>query len=103
MQRTKVICSSPRSDYFFRYDATSRPADNPIASLLAFGEGWHNYHHKFPYDYATSEYGILTQYNFTKLVIDICAALGLVWNRKRATNAWAIERSRREAPGKKAK
>lgn len=60
------------------------------------GEGWHNYHHRFPYDYATSEFGIATQMNFSKLVIDALAAVGLVWNRKRATKAWAIERTRRD-------
>lgn len=26
-------------------------------SLLTLGEGWHNYHHVFPWDYKTSEFG----------------------------------------------
>jgi len=29
----------------------------PIVSLLAMGEGWHNYHHVFPWDYKTGEFG----------------------------------------------
>lgn len=42
-----------------------------FTSLLAVGEGWHNYHHTYPYDYATSENGVLGQYNPTKLLIDL--------------------------------
>ena len=28
-----------------------------LVSVLAMGEGFHNYHHTFPYDYSTSEWG----------------------------------------------
>lgn len=78
------------------YDVTSYPAENPFVSWMAIGEGWHNWHHKYPYDYATSEFGIFSQYNPTKLLIDILAALGLVWNRKRATAAWSRGKARRD-------
>jgi len=54
-----------------------------LVSILAVGEGWHNWHHKYPFDYAASELGVLAQYNPTKLFIDTCAKLGLVWNRRR--------------------
>jgi len=74
------------------YDHSSWPSENPWVSLAAIGEGWHNWHHKYPYDYAASEFGITSQFNPTKLFIDGCAALGLVTNRKRATGAW--ERSK---------
>lgn len=78
------------------YDALSYPAENPIVSLLAVGEGWHNWHHKYPYDYAASEFGVTSQFNPTKMFIDACAALGMVTNRKRATKAWAMGKARRE-------
>ena len=39
------------------YDKTSNPADNAFVCYAAFGEGWHNYHHTFPYDYSTGEWG----------------------------------------------
>mmetsp|Transcript_39329 Transcript_39329/g.57861 ORF Transcript_39329/g.57861 Transcript_39329/m.57861 type:complete len:333 (+) Transcript_39329:58-1056(+) len=78
------------------YDVMSYPAENPIVSFLAIGEGWHNWHHKYPYDYAASEFGISSQYNPTKLVIDVLAAVGLVWDRKRATEAWTKGRERRD-------
>uniref|UniRef100_K3X3T2 Fatty acid desaturase domain-containing protein n=1 Tax=Globisporangium ultimum (strain ATCC 200006 / CBS 805.95 / DAOM BR144) TaxID=431595 RepID=K3X3T2_GLOUD len=64
------------------------PRDNWFVSLVALGEGWHNWHHKFPYDYATSEYGVAQQYNPTKFTIDFLAAIGLITDRKRATGIW---------------
>lgn len=85
------------------YDVLSYPAENPFVSLVAVGEGWHNWHHKYPFDYAASEFGISSQFNPSKLFIDAMAAIGLVWDRKRGTAAWAMGRARRdrdEAAGK---
>jgi stearoyl-CoA desaturase (delta-9 desaturase) len=78
------------------YDPTSHPAENPIVSFLTLGEGWHNWHHKYPFDYAASEFGISRQFNPTKLFIDTCCFLGLASERKRATGAWAKRRAERE-------
>merc|ERR1711862_751157 len=47
------------------------------------GEGWHNWHHKYPFDYAASEFGVSSQFNPSKLFIDMLASVGLVWGRKR--------------------
>eukprot|EP00467_Chlorarachnion_reptans_P000727 CAMPEP_0114520270 /NCGR_PEP_ID=MMETSP0109-20121206/19476_1 /TAXON_ID=29199 /ORGANISM="Chlorarachnion reptans, Strain CCCM449" /LENGTH=956 /DNA_ID=CAMNT_0001701123 /DNA_START=112 /DNA_END=2979 /DNA_ORIENTATION=+ len=70
------------------YDPKSNPAENGWVSIAAVGEGWHNWHHAFPFDYAASEFGISQQFNPSKLFIDICVALGLAWDRKRATSMW---------------
>jgi len=78
------------------YDTASYPAENPFVSFCSVGEGWHNWHHKYPFDYAASEYGVSSQYNPSKLVIDLMASVGLVWDRKRATAAWAMGRARRD-------
>lgn len=46
--------------------------------IACFGEGWHNYHHVFPWDYKTSElskYG----YNFTIGFIDLFAKIGKIF------------------------
>jgi len=75
------------------YDENSNPAENIFVSIGSMGEGWHNWHHKYPFDYAASEFGADRQFNPTKFVIDACAAVGMVWDRKRGTNLWA----RREA------
>ena len=78
------------------YDPSIWSAENPLVSLGAIGEGWHNWHHKYPFDYAASELGIDKQFNPTKLFIDTCCLLGLASERKRATGAWHKLRSQRE-------
>jgi len=70
------------------YDQSINPTENGIVSIVALGEGWHNWHHLYPWDYATSEYGFWKRWNPTKLQIDIFAMLGLVWDRKRAVETW---------------
>jgi stearoyl-CoA desaturase (delta-9 desaturase) len=77
------------------YDHNIRPAENRLVACLSLGEGWHNWHHKFPFDYATSEYGIFTQYNPSKLLIDFMALIGQVSSRKRATDVWEREKSKK--------
>ncbi|KAJ8684410.1 hypothetical protein QAD02_020202 [Eretmocerus hayati] len=39
------------------YDKNIAPVENRFASYVSFGEGWHNYHHTFPWDYRTPEIG----------------------------------------------
>jgi stearoyl-CoA desaturase (delta-9 desaturase) len=72
------------------YDPTSNPAENGWVSLGAIGEGWHNWHHAFPFDYAASELGASRQYNPTKMFIDACCFIGLASSRKRAHSVWAM-------------
>jgi len=87
------------------YDPKSNPAENPLVAIASIGEGWHNWHHKYPFDYAASEYGVDRQFNPTKMVIDAAAAVGLVTERKRATGMWAREKAKlaKEAAEAKAK
>ena len=75
-----------------RYDKRSNPSDNRFVSLCSIGEGFHNYHHAFPYDYGTSEWG--ASLNITTSFIDMCAALGQAYDRKQVSHE-AIERMRR--------
>ena len=79
------------------YDPKSWPAENALVALGALGEGWHNWHHKYPFDYAASELGASRQFNPTKVFIDVCCLLGLASERKRGTGAWSklkVERDR---------
>lgn len=62
---------------------TMLPVESMFLGMLAAGEGWHNYHHAFPWDYRASELG--TPYNLTGYFIDRLAELGWVWDRKTAT------------------
>ena len=69
-------------------------------SIGAIGEGWHNWHHKYPYDYAASEFGVMKQFNPTKLFIDTCCVLGLASECKRATGAWSKLKMKKELDGR---
>jgi len=65
------------------YKPDIRPCESLVTSLAANGEGWHNWHHAFPFDYATSEFGVLRQWNPTKVVIDVLASVGQAYDLKR--------------------
>jgi stearoyl-CoA desaturase (delta-9 desaturase) len=69
------------------YDPKILPAENVWVSILAVGEGWHNWHHAYPFDYAASEY-FSSRYNPTKLFLDGMVFLGLASEPKSAFSAW---------------
>lgn len=73
------------------------PVENAVVSILACGEGWHNYHHVFPWDYKASELG--TPYNLTRRFIDLFARQGWVWDRKEATPEMVQSRILRTGDG----
>jgi stearoyl-CoA desaturase (delta-9 desaturase) len=54
------------------------------------------YHIIIPTNEATSEFGISSQFNPSKLIIDVLAAVGLVWGRKRGTAACDMGMARRD-------
>jgi stearoyl-CoA desaturase (delta-9 desaturase) len=76
------------------YDKDIHATENLLVSVLAIGEGWHNWHHKYPFDYAASEFGVSSQYNPTKLFLDTMGSLGLASDFKRATSVWHKQKKR---------
>lgn len=70
------------------YDPNQVATENEFVSILAIGEGWHSWHHAYPFDYAASELGVLEQFNPTKLFIDFFANIGWVTKRKRYLDHW---------------
>lgn len=62
------------------YDVRINPAENPLVAMVAVGEGFHNYHHTFPYDYSTAE--LKWFLNTTTMFIDFFAFIGLAYDRK---------------------
>ena len=76
------------------YDKHTNPADNAFVCYAALGEGFHNYHHAFPYDYATGEYG--PKMNITTCFIDVCAALGFVYDRRQVSQEAIINMRQRK-------
>ncbi|KAF4518902.1 hypothetical protein B566_EDAN006740 [Ephemera danica] len=63
------------------YDKSISPVENVSVAILAFGEGWHNYHHVFPWDYKAAELGNYKM-NFTTGFIDFFAWLGWAYDLK---------------------
>ena len=53
-----------------------------LTSIIAVGEGWHNYHHTYPYDYRASEFNWNNEWNPTTFLLDSLSSVGLVWNKK---------------------
>jgi stearoyl-CoA desaturase (Delta-9 desaturase) len=103
LHMTWCVNSSAHFFGFRPYDSNLWPAENVWVSIGAIGEGWHNWHHKYPYDYAASEYGILKQFNPTKAFIDLCCVLGLAYDCKRATGSWSRLKEKRNLEEKKTK
>ncbi|XP_023944926.1 acyl-CoA Delta(11) desaturase-like [Bicyclus anynana] len=63
------------------YDVNIQPVQNLFVSLVAFGEGFHNYHHTYPWDYKAAELGN-NRLNLSTLFIDLFAWLGWAYDLK---------------------
>lgn len=57
------------------------PSENITVALLSLGEGWHNYHHVFPWDYKAAELGDY-KLNVTTAFIDFFAKIGWAYDLK---------------------
>nr|XP_025958583.1 stearoyl-CoA desaturase 5 [Dromaius novaehollandiae] len=79
------------------YDKYISPRQNAFVTLGAIGEGFHNYHHTFPFDYSASELGL--KFNPTTWFIDFMFWLGLVTDRKQAPKEMIQARKERTGDG----
>ncbi len=57
------------------------PCRESLRVLLATGEGWHNYHHTYPWDYKAAELGNYRA-NFATAFIDFFALIGWAYDLK---------------------
>lgn len=74
------------------------PSENFLVSLLTLGEGWHNFHHVFPWDYKTSEIGN-NRVNPTTHFIDFCARIGWAYDLKTVPTSIVKKRVQRTGDG----
>jgi stearoyl-CoA desaturase (delta-9 desaturase) len=81
------------------YDGRIEARESPWVIIFGLGEGFHNYHHTFPFDYSTSEFG--KYFNVTTAFIDLFAAMGLVYDLRKVDKETI--RSRQERTGEKPK
>ena len=63
------------------YTDTNTARDNPILAIFTWGEGYHNYHHFFQYDYRSRVKW--WQYDPSKWIIYGLSKIGLTWDLKR--------------------
>ncbi|KAJ8674813.1 hypothetical protein QAD02_010599, partial [Eretmocerus hayati] len=63
------------------YNKHVKSTENKWVSFFALGEGWHNYHHSFPWDYKASELGAYGL-NPSTFLIEFMAKLGLAYDLK---------------------
>jgi len=75
------------------YSRGNSAKDNPLLAFLTYGEGYHNYHHAFQWDYRN---GIKWwHYDPTKWMIRACSMIGLTRDLKRTSLA-QIEKAKLE-------
>jgi len=74
------------------------PSENLAVSLGALGEGWHNYHHVFPWDYKTAELGNYRA-NTTTAFIDLMAKIGWAYDLKTVPASMIKSRVERTGDG----
>ncbi len=75
------------------YDPSQTACDNSFISLFTFGEGYHNYHHTFAWDYRNGVKWY--HYDPTKWLIKLCSWIGLTSNL-RYCSAYRQEKTRLE-------
>ncbi|XP_033223364.1 acyl-CoA Delta(11) desaturase-like [Belonocnema kinseyi] len=63
------------------YDRNIYPVDSNLANWISLGEGSHNYHHTFPWDYKGAEFG-KRQVNLPTFIIEQCAKIGWAYDLK---------------------
>ncbi|KAI5634426.1 fatty acid desaturase domain-containing protein [Phthorimaea operculella] len=81
------------------YDKTMAPVENKFVSHFMVGEGFHNYHHTFPWDYKAEELSGNYGWNLTALFIDLMAKLGLAYDLKTVDPEVIKKRAERTGDG----
>jgi stearoyl-CoA desaturase (delta-9 desaturase) len=65
------------------YNNKINSSENSIVAYGCVGEGYHNYHHAYPWDYGIGEQG--NWFNLGKLFLDIMYSIGQAYSLKQAS------------------
>ncbi|CAG4944082.1 unnamed protein product [Parnassius apollo] len=65
------------------YNKNIVPRENRFVATCTFGEGWHNYHHVFPFDYKAAEH--FDTFNLCTTFINIFKRIGWAYDLREAT------------------
>ena len=74
------------------YDKSMRPTESRLVNYLSLGDGHHNYHHTFPYDYSSSDLLWKYHFNFSTLFIDLNYYFGLAYDLKKTPQSLIEQR-----------
>lgn len=77
---------------------TISATENLSVATLTFGEGFHNYHHAFPWDYKAAELGNYA-FNMSTAFIDLFAKIGWAYDMKVASKEIVLQRRKRTGDG----
>lgn len=80
------------------YDQTIRPSEHKFTSFLTNGEGFHNFHHVFPFDYKAAELQF-SPLNMSTVCINAMAAIGQAYDLKEASKEIILKRKARTGDG----
>ncbi|XP_059050016.1 acyl-CoA Delta(11) desaturase-like [Achroia grisella] len=98
LNATFLVNSAAHMWGFKPYDKGILSAQNLSVSVATFGEGFHNYHHVFPWDYRAAEFGN-NKLNLTTKFIDFFAWLGWAYDLKTVSKDMITRRARRTGDG----
>jgi len=75
-----TFCVNSAAHYWgeFTYSDQRTPKDSWLVGLLTFGEGYHNFHHEFPYDYRNGAH--YKAFDPTKWVVWTLSWVGLTYD-----------------------
>lgn len=77
---------------------TISPTENKTVGILALGEGWHNYHHVFPWDYKAAELPTYGK-NWSLGFINQMAKIGWAYDLKTVPANMVSKRAKRTGDG----
>uniref|UniRef100_A0A6P7GRF6 (11Z)-hexadec-11-enoyl-CoA conjugase-like n=1 Tax=Diabrotica virgifera virgifera TaxID=50390 RepID=A0A6P7GRF6_DIAVI len=80
------------------YDRTINPRESKVLKVIAAGEGWHNYHHTFPWDYKAAEFQN-PFLNLTTTFLDFWAFFGQTYDLKTTSEDMIRKRVARTGDG----
>ncbi|XP_014270304.1 acyl-CoA Delta-9 desaturase isoform X1 [Halyomorpha halys] len=79
------------------YNKNMKAAENKYVSIFTKGEGWHNYHHMFPWDCNAAELG--RDYNHSGNILAFLERIGQAYDLKKATKEMTMNSVRKYGDG----
>ncbi|XP_030751335.1 stearoyl-CoA desaturase 5-like [Sitophilus oryzae] len=80
------------------YNKHIKAVENVTLGVLCIGEGWHNFHHCFPWDYRTGEFGSYGS-NLSAGFLDLMAKVGWATELKIASDDLIMKTSLKNGDG----